>query len=87
MPFWSGNPTGYHGIAQDDRVTGGLTSVSGDYADMAVTAEYQGKRVLCILTGALRITHPYGDDPNSYSVVDYWEITRKREKLLNIAFG
>ena len=82
-----GNPTGYHGIAQDDRVTGGLTSVSGDYADMAVTAEYQGKRVLCILTGALRITHPYGDDPNSYSVVDYWGNYEETEKLLNIAFG
>ena len=82
-----GNPTGYHGIAQDDRVTGGLTSVSGDYADMAVTAEYQGKRVLCILTGALRITHPYGDYPNSYSVVDYWGNYEETEKLLNIAFG
>lgn len=82
-----GNPTGYHGIAQDSRVTGGLTSVSGDYADMAVTAEYQGKRVLCILTGALRITHPYGDDPNSYSVVDYWGNYEETEKLLNIAFG
>lgn len=82
-----GNPIGYHGIAQDDRVTGGLTSVSGDYADMAVTAEYQGKRVLCILTGALRITHPYGDDPNSYSVVDYWGNYEETEKLLNIAFG
>lgn len=82
-----GNPTGYHGIAQDDRVTGGLTSVSGDYADMAVTAEYQGKRVLCILTGALRITHPYGDDPNSFSVVDYWGNYEETEKLLNIAFG
>lgn len=82
-----GNPTGYHGIAQDDRVTGGLTSVSSDYADMAVTAEYQGKRVLCILTGALRITHPYGDDPNSYSVVDYWGNYEETEKLLNIAFG
>lgn len=82
-----GNPTGYHGIAQDDRVTGGLTSVSGDYADMAVTAEYQGKHVLCILTGALRITHPYGDDPNSFSVVDYWGNYEETEKLLNIAFG
>lgn len=82
-----GNPIGYHGIAQDDRVTGGLTSVSGDYADMAVTAEYQGKRVLCILTGALRITHPYGDYPNSYSVVDYWGNYEETEKLLNIAFG
>lgn len=82
-----GNPTGYHGIAQDSRVTGGLTSVSGDYADMAVTAEYQGKRVLCILTGALRITHPYGDYPNSYSVVDYWGNYEETEKLLNIAFG
>lgn len=82
-----GNPIGYHGIAQDSRVTGGLTSVSGDYADMAVTAEYQGKRVLCILTGALRITHPYGDDPNSYSVVDYWGNYEETEKLLNIAFG
>ena len=54
---------------------------------MAVTAEYQGKRVLCILTGALRITHPYGDDPNSYSVVDYWGNYEETEKLLTIAFG
>lgn len=81
------NPLGLTHVAPDSRVTGGLTSVSGDYADMAVTAEYQGKRVLCILTGALRITHPYGDDPNSYSVVDYWGNYEETEKLLNIAFG
>lgn len=81
------NPLGRTHVTPDSRVTGGLTSVSGDYADMAVTAEYQGKRVLCILTGALRITHPYGDDPNSYSVVDYWGNYEETEKLLNIAFG
>lgn len=81
------NPLGLTHVTPDSRVTGGLTSVSGDYADMAVTAEYQGKRVLCILTGALRITHPYGDDPNSYSVVDYWGNYEETEKLLNIAFG
>ena len=81
------NPLGLTHVTPDSRVTGGLTSVSGDYADMAVTAEYQGKRVLCILTGALRITHPYGDDPNSYSVVDYWGNFEETEKLLNIAFG
>ena len=81
------NPLGRTHITPDSRVTGGLTSVSGDYADMAITAEYQGKRVLCILTGALRITHPYGDDPNSYSVVDYWGNYEETEKLLNIAFG
>ena len=81
------NPLGRTHVTPDSRVTGGLTSVSGDYADMAVTAEYQGKRVLCILTGALRIPHPYGDDPNSYSVVDYWGNYEETEKLLNIAFG
>ena len=81
------NPLGLTHVTPDSRVTGGLTSVSGDYADMAVTAEYKGKRVLCILTGALRITHPYGDDPNSYSVVDYWGNYEETEKLLNIAFG
>lgn len=81
------NPLGLTHVTPDSRVTGGLTSVSGDYADMAVTAEYQGKRVLCILTGALRITHPYGDYPNSYSVVDYWGNYEETEKLLNIAFG
>lgn len=81
------NPLGLTHVTPDSRVTGGLTSVSGDYADMAVTAEYQGKRVLCILTGALRITHPYGDAPNSYSVVDYWGNYEETEKLLNIAFG
>ena len=81
------NPLGLSHVTPDSRVTGGLTSVSGDYADMAVTAEYQGKRVLCILTGALRITHPYGDDPNSFSVVDYWGNYEETEKLLNIAFG
>ena len=81
------NPLGLTHVTPDSRVTGGLTSVSGDYADMAVTAEYQGKRVLCILTGALRITHPYGDDPNSFSVVDYWGNYEETEKLLNIAFG
>lgn len=81
------NPLGLTHVTPDSRVTGGLTSVSGDYADMAVTAEYQGKRVLCILTGALRITHPYEDDPNSFSVVDYWGNYEETEKLLNIAFG
>lgn len=81
------NPLGLTHVTPDSRVTGGLTSVSGDYADMAVTAEYQGKHVLCILTGALRITHPYGDDPNSFSVVDYWGNYEETEKLLNIAFG
>lgn len=81
------NPLGLTHVTPDSRVTGGLTSVSGDYADMAVTAEYQGKRVLCILTGALRITHPYGDDLNSYSVVDYWGNYEETEKLLDIAFG
>lgn len=81
------NPLGLSHVTPDSRVTGGLTSVSGDYADMAVTAEYQGKRVLCILRNALRITHPYGDDPNSFSVVDYWGNYEETEKLLNIAFG
>lgn len=81
------NPLGLTHVTPDSRVTGGLTSVSGDYADMAVTAEYQGKHVLCILTGALRITHPYEDDPNSFSVVDYWGNYEETEKLLNIAFG
>ena len=65
----------------------GRLQATGTAGDMAVTAEYQGKRVLCILTGALRITHPYGDDPNSYSVVDYWGNYEETEKLLNIAFG
>ena len=84
----AGNPTGYHGIAQDDRVTGGLTSVFGDYADMAVTAEYQGKRVLCILRNALRITHPSNENnPGSYAIVDYWGNYEEMAKLLEKAFG
>ena len=82
-----GNPLVLSHISQDSRVTGGLTARSGDYADLAVTAEYGGRRVLCVLTGALRISHPYMDNPSSYSVVDYWGNYEEMEKLLNIAFG
>lgn len=82
-----GNPLVLSHISQDSRVTGGLAARSGDYADLAVTAEYGGRRVLCVLTGALRISHPYMDNPSSYSVVDYWGNYEEMEKLLNIAFG
>ena len=82
-----GNPLVLSHISQDSRVTGGLTARSGDYADLAVTAEYGGRRVLCVLTGALRISHPYMDNPSSYDVVDYWGNYEEMEKLLNIAFG
>lgn len=81
------NPLVLSHISQDSRVTGGLAARSGDYADLAVTAEYGGKRVLCVLTGALRISHPYMDNPSSYGVVDYWGNYEEMEKLLNIAFG
>lgn len=81
------NPLVLSHISQDSRVTGGLAARSGDYADLAVTAEYGGKRVLCILTGALRVSHPYMDNPSSYDVVDYWGNYEEMEKLLNIAFG
>lgn len=82
-----GNPLVLSHISQDSRVTGGLAARSGDYADLAVTAEYGGKRALCILTGALRVSHPYMDNPSSYDVVDYWGNYEEMEKLLNIAFG
>lgn len=82
-----GNPLVLSHISQDSRVTGGLAARSGDYADLAVTAEYGGKRVLCVLTGALRVSHPYMDNPSSYDVVDYWGNYEEMKKLLNIAFG
>ncbi len=82
-----GTPLVLSHISQDSRVTGGLAARSGDYADLAVTAEYGGRRVLCVLTGALRVSHPYMDNPSSYDVVDYWGNYEEMEKLLNIAFG
>lgn len=79
----AGNPLQVTGISYDRRVTGGFASCVGDLADMAVTAEYDGRHVLCIVLGAPRVSHSSENDPSS---VDYWGNYEEMEKLLDKVF-
>lgn len=78
------NPMQLSHTSQDSRVTGGLAHCTRGYADMAVTAEYRGRQVLCIVLGAQRISHRKA--PDSYDIVDRWGNYEEMEKLLDRTF-
>lgn len=82
-----GNSGVVRGITPDSRVTGGFASCVGGLGDIAVTAAYDGRNLLCIVLGAPRLTHlSEADDPNSLAIVDYWGNYEEMEKLLDKAF-